>query len=86
MIAARALTNRGQTNRHTKMNAIRSTRLLLLAAATAVTLVAGCAAPWSTDWHTSDMFDLKKPWPFKDDDGPKKGTPVRMASTWTDTL
>jgi hypothetical protein len=69
------------------MNAIRSNRLLLiLAAATAVTLVAGCAAPWSTDWHTSDMFDLKKPWPFKDDDGPKKGTPVRMASTWTDTV
>jgi hypothetical protein len=32
------------------------------------------------------MFDLKKPWPFKDDDGPKKGTPVRMASTWTDTI
>ena len=68
------------------MNAIRSIRLLLLAAATVVMLVAGCAAPWSTDWHTSDMFDLKKPWPFKDDDGPKKGTPVRMATTWTDTV
>jgi hypothetical protein len=70
---------------------IRRTRFLLthLAAAVAVSLFGGCAAPWSSessnDWHASDMFDLKKPWPFHDD-GPKKGTPVRIASTWTDTI
>jgi hypothetical protein len=67
---------------------IRRTGFLLLhlAVAAAISLVAGCAAPWSSDWHASDMFDLKKPWPFHDDDGPKKGTPVRIVSTWTDTI
>ena len=60
--------------------------LALLTAALALSLFGGCAGPWTSDWHTSDMFDLKKPWPFKDDDKPKKGTPVRMASTWTDTI
>jgi hypothetical protein len=71
---------------------IRRTKLLLacLAAAAALSLFGGCAAPWSkdpsSDWHASDMFDLKKPWPFNDDEGPKKGVPVRMASTWTDTI
>jgi hypothetical protein len=67
---------------------IRRTRLLLtyLAVAAAASLFAGCTAPWSEDWHASDMWDLKKPWPFKDDEGPKKGIPVRIASTWTDTV
>jgi hypothetical protein len=67
---------------------LRRTRLLLkcLTAAAALSLCGGCAAPWSSDWHASEMFDLKKPWPFNDDSGPKKGIPVRIASTWTDTI
>jgi hypothetical protein len=72
------------------MNSRAKILLSCLTVVAALSFCGGCAAPWSRDstgeWHASEMFDLKKPWPFHDDDGPKKGTPVRVASTWTDTI
>jgi len=32
------------------------------------------------------MFSLENTWPFRDKDAPQEGTPVRMVSTWTDTV
>ena len=63
------------------MNRYRSTELLLPAALLiAVIAMAGCSVPTASDFKPSNLFSLGD-----DKDEPKKGTPVRMVGTWTDT-
>ena len=37
-------------------------------------------------WKMPKLFSLDNTWPFRDKDKPQEGIPVRMVSTWTDTV
>jgi hypothetical protein len=56
--------------------------LVLSALMMAALSSAGCTKPWKTP----KMFSLDNTWPFRDKDKPHEGTPVRMVSTWTNTV
>lgn len=68
------------------MNSIRlhSRAVVWPILATILLSLTGCQSPWSSDWQVADFFSLDKGMPW--DDGPKKGTPVRLAGTWTDSV
>ncbi len=44
----------------------------------------GCVK--APQWTPSKMFSLDNTWPFRDNDAPQEGTPVRMVTAWTDTV
>lgn len=56
-----------------------SSAFLLLVAAVIVAGVAGCSVPKASDFKPSKLL-------FWNNDEPKKGLPVRMVGTWTDTV
>jgi hypothetical protein len=67
---------------------IRFQRTQLLFVATlgvALLNCAGCEAPKMSDLKPSNLFSLDNAWPWNDDE-PRKGVPVRMVGTWTDTV
>ncbi|HVT28142.1 MAG TPA: hypothetical protein VHE81_09010 [Lacipirellulaceae bacterium] len=51
---------------------------------TVVLCSVGCTQ--SIQWKTPKIFSLDSSWPFRDKDAPRKGTPVRIVGTWTDTV
>lgn len=63
----------------TRFTSILSLLALLLLANT------GC---WSkvSNWKFSNMFDLDKGMPWEDDEELREGTPVRIVSSWVDTV
>jgi len=63
------------------MNRLQSTRLVLwFASVIAAAGATGCSVPKASDFKPSKLFSLG------DDDEPRKGKPVRMVGTWTDTV
>jgi hypothetical protein len=67
------------------MNRLQTTRIVfaLTIIAVAIPGLAGCGVK---DWKPSEMFSLDNTWPWRDDDEPAEGVPVRMVGAWTDTV
>jgi hypothetical protein len=51
-----------------------------------VVTLSSTAALQAWEWKTPSFLRLDNTWPFRDKDKPQEGTPVRMVSTWTDTV
>jgi len=67
------------------MNRCHATRLsLVVTLSLAVLSCAGCEAPKMSDLKPASFFSLDNAWPWNDE--PRKGVPVRMVGTWTDTV
>ncbi len=66
---------------NTNPNAIKTAVLSILVA---TLFNSGCAQ--SIPWKAPKMFSLDSTWPFRDKDAPHEGTPVRIVSTWADTV
>jgi hypothetical protein len=66
-------------NAHTK-----STKVLAFAMFVAALVGSGGCAKMS--WKPSKMFSLDNTWPFRDENAPREGTPMRLVGTWTDTV
>jgi hypothetical protein len=66
------------------MRSPRKTAVVSLVVLAVLAASSGCGMS-ADDWKPSELFSLDNAWPF-DDDEPEKGTPVRVAGSWTDTV